>query len=181
MLLIFLCTNNKYRDNVLLVSSILSFKFDNLDYNVSYSIEIGYEIYRNNVSFTEEQKTEINPYIDYIYTPIGSGITLGSVVISKLSDIAIRLEYVGSSNLSSIKKIIYKVNYKGTYSTSGTIEGNSIFTTSGDSVVRVMLPLRESNNPNYTLADKGTYNVTVTYYLESGEKVYSHTLPILVS
>ena len=47
--------------------------------NKLYYVNLNYQTYRNNVGFTEEQKVQVVPFTDFIYTPIASDITLGTV------------------------------------------------------------------------------------------------------
>ncbi len=162
----------------------VSILFPNLVNNSQYAIELSYDTYRNNVSFGDDEtkKTAVSPYTDYIYTPITEGITLGNVVISKASDTSFKLEYIGSNNLSHIKRVDYKVNLRGSsYSTSGNVTGNSIFTKSGDNYI-LSVNLTSSENSTFDFSTKGTYTVSITYYTDTDgtEKVHSSTFSIIV-
>ena len=162
----------------------IKIKFPNLNNNTQYSIEISYETYRNNVSFNGDSNKmkSVNPYTDYIYTPISEGITLGNVVINKENDSAFKLEYIGSNNLNNIKRVDYKVNLTGsTYFTSGSILGNSIFAKNGNNY-SLNVNLTKSANSSFNFKTSGTYNVTITYYTDEAgnNKVYSSTFSILV-
>ena len=158
--------------------------FPNLSANTQYSIELSYDTYRNNVSFNGDDNKIKTPdsYIDYIYTPLSEGITLGNVVISKESDSSFKLEYIGSNNLNNIKRVDYKVTLRGsTTSTSGSLSGDSIFAKKGNNY-SLLVDLSNSNNSNFDFKTSGTYNVAITYYTdENGKnKIYSSTFSILV-
>ena len=174
-------------NELLHVGNQANIKFPKLNNNTQYSIELSYETYRNNVSFIgdENKKREVSTYIDYIYTPINEGITLGNVIISKQSDSSFRLEYLGSKNLNKIKRVDYKVALLGsTNSASGSLTG-SIFTQSGNNyVLNVDFKESYSDNKNFKFekvsSGTATYNISITYYGDSGEKIYSSTFSILV-
>ncbi len=156
--------------------------FPKLNSNTQYSIELSYDTYRNNVSFNRDDNKIKTPdsYIDYIYTPLSAGITLGNVVISKESDSSFKLEYIGSNNLNNIKKVDYKVTLRGsTTSITGSLSGDSIFTKKGNNYSLVV----DLSNSNFDFKTSGTYNVAITYYTidENGEKkIHSNTFSILV-
>ena len=165
-------------------STNVSVKFPNLNNNTQYSIELSYDTYRNNVSFNKDNIKIKTPdsYIDYIYTPLSEGITLGNVVISKESDSSFKLEYIGSNNLNNIKRVDYKVTLRGsTISTSGSLSGDSIFAKKGNNY-SLVVDLSNSNNSNFDFKTSGTYNVAITYYTdEDGKnKIHSSTFSILV-
>ena len=157
-------------------------RFPNLSKYSQYSIELSYDTYRNNVSFIGDDNKVKTPdsYIDYIYTPLNEGITLGNVVISKESNTSFKLEYIGSNNLNKIKRVDYKVTLSGT-STSGYLSGDSIFAKKGNNSNNYSLVVDLSNS-NFDFKTSGTYIVAITYYtdVDGKNKIYSSTFSILV-
>ena len=166
---------------ILYAENIVKLEFPDLKNNTQYSVEFTYDTYRNNMSFVddEDRKTFVNPYTDYIYTPISAGITLGNVSFTKESNTSFKLLYDGSTNLNDIKRVDYKVNLKGSFdSTSGEIvvsnTNKAIFTASGG-LYYLLVDFKDSYNSGFDFSAKGTYNITVTYYTDEAgnEKIHS--------
>lgn len=169
------------------VKSTVDIEFQNLKSNTQYSIELAYDTYRNNVSFFEDEgkKREVSPYIDYIYTPISAGITLGDVNVSKESNTSFKLLYDGATNINDIKRVDYRVTLKGSSnSASGEFvaKSNSAIFTVSNGVYYLLFDLKNSNNAKFNFSTVGTYNISVTYYTDTAgkEKIHSSTHSIIV-
>ena len=155
--------------------------FDNLSPDKLYSIELSYTTYRNNVGYTESEKVEVTPFIDYIYTPSSElGIRLGTVIPQKVSNSQIQLLYSGSVNLAkNIVQVDYTITLKGGSGSKNTgtykidSSNSSIFSVDRDNVVLSIdfsdVDNGHSTNGNFTLVNGGTYIInTQYYYLDNG-------------
>jgi hypothetical protein len=166
--------NDNFIDGSLYVSNKIDVKFTGLDNNKRYTVELSYDTYRNNVNYTDSEKETASPYTNSIYTPISSGITLGEGYASKVSDTSFKLSYVGSHSINEIKKVSYKINLRGSsLVTSGEISGDTLFSCSDDEdVCSLLIDLNDSTFGNgFTLKEKGTYNVSIGFYVADGKNI----------
>ena len=144
--------------------------FSNLNSNTLYYVELDYETYRNNVGFDENQKIATVPFTDFIYTPIDSGITLGTITATQNSNKLVTLTYNGAYNmLNNIKKVSYTISLKGGSSNaSGKYEINTetpnIFTVSADKTPKLSINLEESSDTNFTFKGGNTYIINTKYW-----------------
>ena len=134
---------------------------------------MSYETYRNNVGFTEKQKTTTTPFTDFTYTPIDAGITLGTITAGQSSAKTVTLTYNGSSNLSdNITRVDYTISLKGGSSkTTGTYKVDSdtpsIFTITSDKTPKLIIDTsnsKYSSNTSFTFKTGNTYIITTQYY-----------------
>ena len=148
-------------------------KFTGLSSNTLYYVELSYETYRNNVGFTEKQKTTTTPFTDFTYTPIDAGITLGTITAGQSSAKTVTLTYNGSSNLSdNITRVDYTISLKGGSSkTTGTYKVDSdtpsIFTITSDKTPKLIIDTsnsKYSSNTSFTFKTGNTYIITTQYY-----------------
>ena len=148
-------------------------KFTGLTSNTLYYIELSYETYRNNLGYTEEQKTMTTPFTDFIYTPISNDITLGTITAGSATGKGVVLTYNGSANLSEkIVRVDYKIQLKnGSSITTGTykIDSNNsnIFVVSTDKTPKLTIDTSNSaysTNTNFTFKTGSTYIITTQYY-----------------
>lgn len=159
-----------------------SIVFNNLATNTMYYVELSYETYRNNYGYTETQKVNVNPFTDFIYTPISGGISLGTITASQSGNKNIILSYTGASKLTEkIIQVDYTITLKGGGKTSGgytisntttdnIIKKDSIFEISTDKTPRLNIDLNESSDTSFTLKSGNTYIITTQYwYLENGK------------
>ncbi len=150
-------------------------EFTGLKSNTLYYVELSYEVYRNNVGFTEEEKTNVTPFTDFIYTPIDAGITLGTITATQTNGKNIMLTYNGSANLSdNIVEVVYTISLKGGSSkTTGSYKEN-IFTINSDKTPRLLIDVSDSNhseNTSFTFKFGNTYIIsTKYYYMVNGKK-----------
>ena len=149
-------------------------EFTGLKSNTLYYVEISYEVYRNNVGYSEEQKISATPFTDFIYTPIASGITLGTITATQSTGKDIMLTYNGSANLSdNIVEVIYTISLKGGSSkTTGSYQ-NNIFTINTDKTPRLMIDTSDSDhseNTSFTFKFGNTYIISTKYYYMSNGK-----------
>lgn len=150
-------------------------EFTGLKSNTLYYVELTYQVYRNNVGFSEEEKVSVTPFTDFIYTPIASGITLGTMTASYTNGKNIVLTYNGSTNLANnIVEVDYTISLKGGSSkTSGTYQEN-IFTINTDKTPRLLIDTSDgshSENTSFTFRMGNTYIIsTKYYYLLNGKK-----------
>lgn len=150
-------------------------EFTGLKSNTLYYVELSYEVYRNNVGFTEEEKTNVTPFTDFIYTPIDAGITLGTITATQTNGKNIMLTYNGSANLSdNIVEVVYTISLKGGSSkTTGSYKEN-IFTINTDKTPRLLIDTSDSEhseNTSFTFRYGNTYIIsTKYYYMVNGKK-----------
>ncbi len=152
-----------------IVSPNNTIKFTGLSSNTLYYIELSYSAYRNNVGFTEDQKTSTIPFTDFTYTPIDAGITLGTITATQSSNKSVILTYNGSSNVTSnITKVHYTISLKGGSSTtSGLYESPDIFTITSDKTPKLTIDTSDSShsdNTSFTFRSGNTYIITTQYY-----------------
>lgn len=160
------------RKNSVSVSVNQEIKFNHLDSNTLYYVELSYDTYRNNVNYTEDEKDDVTPFKDFIYTPINAGITLGTITAGQSNSQSVTLTYNGSSNLSeNITKVTYTISLKGGSSrTTGTyevVDGKNIFTVASDRIPRLVIDTSDSNyssNPSFRFQKGNTYIITTQYY-----------------
>lgn len=153
-------------------------RFVDLSANKPYYIEINYSAHRNNVGFTEPQKTAVTPFVDFTYTPIDEGITLGTITASQATSNTVTLIYNGGKNLGEIKGIEYTILLVGGSSqVSGSYkvtESNpNIFKIEADKAPRIVINTSDDNssNPNFTFRTGNTYLIKTMYvykYAEDG-------------
>lgn len=148
-------------------------KFTELSSNTLYYVELSYETYRNNVGFTETQKTATTPFTDFTYTPIDAGITLGTITAGQSTARTVTLTYNGSSNLSeNITRVDYTISLKGGSSkTTGTYRVSAsnpnIFTVTTDKIPKLTIDTSNSDfssNTSFTFKSGNTYIITTQYY-----------------
>ena len=150
-------------------------EFTGLKSNTLYYVELSYEVYRNNVGFTEEEKTSVTPFTDFIYTPIDAGITLGTITATQTNGKNIMLTYNGSANLSdNIVEVVYTISLKGGSSkTTGSYKDN-IFTINSDKTPKLLIDVSDSShseNTSFTFKYGNTYIIsTKYYYMVNGKK-----------
>ena len=150
-------------------------EFTGLKSNTLYYVELSYEVYRNNVGFTEEEKTNVTPFTDFIYTPIDAGITLGTITATQTNGKNIMLTYNGSANLSdNIVEVVYTISLKGGSSkTTGSYKEN-IFTINSDKTPKLLIDVSDSShseNTSFTFRYGNTYIIsTKYYYMVNGKK-----------
>ncbi len=144
-------------------------KFTNLSSNTLYYIEFSYETYRNNLGFTEEQKTSTTPFTDFTYTPIDAGITLGTMTAGQASLRSVTLTYNGSSNMiGNIVRVHYTISLKGGSSkASGDYivddSNPNIFTITSDKTPKLTIDTSDSNhsdNTSFTFKSGNTYIIS---------------------
>lgn len=158
-------------------------RFNELSSNTLYYIELSYETYRNNVGYSEFQKTYTTPFTDFIYTPIDAGITLGTITAGQSGSKGVILTYNGSTNLSQIVRVFYTISLKGGSSKatgnyvlhSGVYNPNTpqeeqlvqnvdrifeINTTDGTP----KLMIDTSDSQNFSFRSGNTYIITTQYY-----------------
>lgn len=151
-------------------------KFTGLSSNTLYYVELSYDTYRNNVGFTETQKTTSTPFTDFIYTPVAAGITLGTITAGQSTSKSVTLAYNGSANLGNIIEVKYTISLKGGSSkTSGTYtkddDNSNIFSIGTDKTPKLIIDVSESDNTSFTFKSGNTYIITTHYYHSvNGEK-----------
>lgn len=148
-------------------------KFTNLSSNTLYYIELDYQTYRNNIDFTESQKTATTAFTDFTYTPVDAGITLGTITAGQASGKNVTLTYNGSANLSeNIVRVDYTISLKGGSSrTTGiyrvTPDTPNIFTIAADKTPKLTIDTSDSahsSNTSFTFKSGNTYIITTQYY-----------------
>ncbi len=150
-------------------------EFVGLKSNTLYYVELSYEVYRNNVGYTEEEKRSATPFTDFIYTPIDAGITLGTITATQSTAKTIILTYNGSSNLSNnIVEVVYTISLKGGSSKTTGSYKEDIFTINTDKTPRLTIDTSDSNhseNTSFTFKYGNTYIIsTKYYYMVNGKK-----------
>ena len=150
-------------------------EFTGLKSNTLYYVELTYEVYRNNVGYTEEQKISSTPFTDFIYTPIAEGITLGTITASQTGGKTVVLTYNGSSNLSDrIVEVDYTISLKGGSSKTMGSYQESIFTINTDKTPRLTIDTSDSShseNTGFLFKSGNTYIIsTKYYYMLNGKK-----------
>ena len=148
-------------------------KFTGLTSNTLYYVELLYNTYRNNVGYTEIQKTTTTPFTDFVYTPISHDITLGTITAGSATTKNVTLTYNGSSNLSEkIVRVDYTISLKGgSNKTTGTykIDSNTpnIFTITSDKTPKLTIDTSNSihsTNTSFAFHTNNTYIITTQYY-----------------
>jgi len=151
-------------------------KFTNLKPNTSYRISVDANIYRNNVSLSNDSKEYNLNTGKSQYTKSELGFSIGRPTLSLQSNI-LKVTFVGSSNLrSSLKGIQYNITAENKSSSNNSIDivgvgtigktpdsdkGNITFNASGDPYITITLP------SEVNLKDKDiTYTLIITYYYE---------------
>ncbi len=157
-------------------------KVGKLSSDTLYYVQITYQTYRNNVGYTEENKVEVSPFLNFIYTPNASGVTLGEISASLDGNKKVILTYSGSSKLTeSITKVIYTIRLMGgssnfvTGTYSNSVNGN-VF-----SITSVGLPMFSidvsdatvSSNTSFTFKNGATYSISTKYYDSRDEELFS--------
>lgn len=157
-------------------------QFAGLSSNTLYYIDLSYQTYRNNVGFTEEEKVLVVPFTDFIYTPIASNITLGTVTASLVNNKSVALTYNGSTNLTkNIVEVSYTISLKGasnkvsgTYSLDNGV--TEIFTLVSSGLPRFTIDVSDNNissNTAFRFQTGNTYIISTQYYYinDNHEKV----------
>ena len=148
-------------------------KFAGLTANTLYYVDLSYSTYRNNVGFSESDKVNVIPFTDFIYTPIASDITLGTVTAGLVNNRSVMLTYNGSTNLiRNIVRVDYTITLKGAsnkVSGSYSLEGNAseIFTLVSGGLPRFTIDVSDvdiSSNPSFRFQNGDTYIITTQYY-----------------
>ena len=140
-----------------------------------YYVELSYEVYRNNVGYTEEEKISATPFTDFTYTPIAAGITLGTITASQTSNKSITLVYNGSANLNeNIVEVDYTISLKGGSSKTTGSYKQEIFTIGADKTPKLVIDISDashSENTSFVFRNNNTYIIsTKYYYLVNGKK-----------
>lgn len=150
-----------------------SIKFTGLSSNTLYYVELSYETYRNNIGFTDSQKTDATPFTDFTYTPVDAGITLGTITAGQSSAKNVILTYNGSANLSeNITRVHYTISLKGGSSkTTGDYKIDkdhpNIFTIATDKTPKLIIDTSDSDystNTSFSFKSGNTYIITTQYY-----------------
>ena len=147
--------------------------FAGLSANTLYYIDLGYQTYRNNVGFTEDEKVATSSFTDFIYTPIASNITLGTITAGLVNNKSVMLTYNGSSNLTkNIVEVEYTITLKGgnnkvsgVYSLDNGV--SQIFTLASGGLPRFTIDVSDeaiSSNTSYVFKSNSTYIITTQYY-----------------
>ena len=150
-------------------------EFIGLKSNTLYYVELSYEVYRNNVGYTEEEKISATPFTDFTYTPIAAGITLGTITASQTSNKSITLVYNGSANLNeNIVEVDYTISLKGGSSKTTGSYKQEIFTIGADKTPKLVIDISDashSENTSFVFRNNNTYIIsTKYYYLVNGKK-----------
>lgn len=150
-------------------------EFTGLKSNTLYYVELTYQVYRNNVGFSAEDKENVTPFTDFIYTPIASGITLGTITATQSNSKNVALTYNGSTNLANnIVEVSYTISLKGGSSKTSGSYTNDIFTIGSDKTPKLLIDTSDSahsENTSFTFRTGNTYIIsTKYYYMLNGKK-----------
>lgn len=142
-------------------------RFADLNSNAMYYIEISYNVFRNNIGFSDIEKTQVIPYTEFVYTPMGNN-TLGNINAGQATTKSVTLTYNGAANLTEkITKIEYTIRSKGINSSS--ISGEYIigkdksFEYAADKTPRLTININDSS---FMFRENESYIINTIYHYE---------------